>query len=677
MTNHMMKVFGAIILSLVILPNVFADTTFTIARVFQDNMVLQQQTLVSVWGTGIPSAKVVVEGSWGKKAVTTVDANGRWKVKLQTPKAGGPYEVTLRSGTSSRTLRNVLIGEVWLCSGQSNMEMPLEGWPPSDTILNSAAEIEQATFPHIRLLHVQHNYAAEPTEELYGTWEECSPTTVRTFSAVAYFFGRELYQKLKVPIGLIEAAWGGTAVEPWMSKETLQQFPEYTSILDGIEQSKDSLKVLNTWLTQHPFLEIEQKPVTERYENLQFDDADCFKKEFNDSSWLPVDVPKLWEQSVIGDFDGVVWYRKTIEIPREWIGKSLTLFLGPIDDMDETYVNGVSVGKTLQSGYWKIDRTYTVPDTLVSDSLLTVAVRVIDTQGGGGIWGDGKKTFLRCDSLGTEISLDGTWRCMPVAEYRNGLFYILGIGPNGYLERPKLPVTISGYTPTTLFNGMIYPLVPFTIRGAIWYQGESNVYDAKMYERTFPAMIQNWRKVFAVGDFPFYYVQIAPYDYGTTSYSERLRDAQRLTLNRVKNTGMAVTLDIGDPKNIHPCNKQEVGRRLSLWALAKTYKKPVGICSGPLYKKMIRKNKKLLLTFDYAGKGLVITEKDGDHQFQIAGPDGVFRKAIVEVKGKTLLVSHPDIEKPVTVRYAWSNTASATFFNKEGLPASSFEAALP
>ncbi|MCX7984119.1 MAG: glycosyl hydrolase family 2 [Bacteroidetes bacterium] len=643
-----------------------------VAPVFQDNMVLQQHTNVAVWGKGTPGMKVDVCGSWGKSASTVVQSDGKWKVKLKTPRAGGPYELTVHGGTTKKVFKNVLIGEVWLCSGQSNMEMPLEGWPPTDTIMNATAEIERAQYPSIRFLHVQRNYAPEPSDELRGVWRECTPSTARTFSAVAYFFGRKLYQTLNVPIGLILAAWGGTAVEPWMSREALQQFPQYSSLLETLPRVKDSLKVLNAWLEQHRIVNLGERPSEQRYENLQFDDSDCSKKDFNDKDWLVVNVPALWEQSTIGEFDGVVWYRTTITIPREWIGKELTLFLGPIDDMDETYVNGTLVGKIMKGGYWRTERKYTVPQTIVTDSLLTLAVRVLDTQGGGGIWGDGRKPYIACESVGQTLSLEGQWKCLPVAEYRADVFYVFGTGSNGFRERPKLPVTISGYTATALFNGMISPLLPFTIRGVIWYQGESNVYDPAMYRRLFPGMIQNWRSVFESGEFPFYYVQIAPYDYGERSRSYELRESQFLTLANVKNTGMVVTLDIGDPKNIHPCNKLDVGNRLALWALAQTYKKQVGVYSGPLYKSMKKEGNAIVLSFDHTGSGLVVKEIDGEHHFLIAGPDSIFQRAYVEVRGKKLIVSHPNIQNPLAVRYAWSNTASATLFNKEGLPASSF-----
>ncbi len=651
-----------------------SDTTFSIAPIFQNNMVLQQKSMVAMWGKGNPEAIVNINGSWGKSASVKIDSAGNWKVKLQTPEAGGPYEVTIQYNSTVQTFKNVLIGEVWLCSGQSNMEMPLEGWPPNDTIMNSQKEIAESAYPQIRLFQVKNNFAAEPVTEHVGDWEECSPQTVRTFSAVAYLFGKELHQKLNIPIGLIEADWGGTAVESWMSKEALSAFPSYEPILEAIDRSKDSLKILNQWLAQHRMLDVGAKPREERWENLKFDDSECSEKYFNDRDWISMKLPTRWEASSLGDFDGVVWFRKTLQIPAQWIGKSLSLFLGPIDDMDETYVNGILVGKMLKDGFYKIDRTYSVPASLVTDSVLTIAVRVIDTQGGGGIWGDGKIPYLACEGIEEKLLLNDEWLSMPVAEYRGDKFYVLGLKEGGFRERPKLPVSISAYSPTTLYNGMIHPLVPFTIRGTIWYQGEANVSDPQMYQKTFPAMISSWRSVFESGEFPFYFVQIAPSDYGEGTHSEELREAQLLTMLSVKNTGMAVTLDIGNPKNIHPCNKHDVGHRLALWALAQTYRQKVPAYSGPILKTVKKEKNQLKLVFDYAGSGLVLKEKNGNNEFLIAGPDSVFKKAVVKVHGKALLVSHPEIENPVAVRYAWSNTSEATLFNKEGLPASSFRA---
>jgi sialate O-acetylesterase len=642
---------------------------FSLTPLFTDNMILQQKEKVPVWGKGLPGVKIDINGSWGKKASTVVGNDSNWVAWIQTPKASGPFNLSIKYGDSLIVLNNVLIGEVWLCSGQSNMEMPLEGWPPNDTIGNSAYEIAHAQYPKIRLFHAQRNFSVMPTKQCEGKWEVCSASTVKSFSAVAYLFGKKIYTSLNVPIGLIEAAWGGTNIDAWMSKPKLSKFTEFQSTLNTIEASKDSILNVEKWLTALPSINVEALDLMHKWEGLQFDDQECSAKKFSDSAWSDMKLPTVWEKTEVGEFDGVIWFRKQIELPRTLIGKTLTLHLGPVDDMDETYVNGALVGHVLKEGYWKTERVYSIPDSLVRDSILQIAVRVIDYQGNGGIWGDGKKMYLSRDSSDT-ISIEGTWKYLPVAEYRSGVFSIFGGKNNQYKNRPRTPMNFSGYSATALYNGMINPLIPFTFRGVIWYQGENNVSNPELYKRTFPALIADWREAFAHGDFPFYYIQIAPYNYGPLSFSQSLREVQLQTL-KVKNTGMVVTLDIGNPNNIHPANKIDVGDRLANCALAKTYGKKVTY-SGPQYKSMKIQKGKIILSFDFTGKRLVIKERGGENNFIIAGKDSVFKKAVVKVIGKQLIVSSPEIAKPVAVRYAWSNTDEATLFNKEGLPASSF-----
>jgi sialate O-acetylesterase len=637
---------------------------------FQDSMVLQQRTNVPIWGKGIPLTRVTAKATWGSRSSAVVGPDSLWFLKLATPRAGGPYYLSIRHGDSTYTLKNVLIGEVWLCSGQSNMEMPLEGWPPNDTIWNSASAIGHSFNPKIRLFHLQRNYSVVPMNECVGIWRECSPSSVHTFSASAYFFGKKLYESLKVPIGLIEASWGGTAVESWMSKEMLGKFDEYAATLKKIDDCRERVQVLSQWLSQRPTINVASRPLLQKWEELQFQDDGCAERDFPDSAWYEMTLPTLWERTSVGEFDGTVWFRKRVEIPSAWMGNALTLHLGPVDDMDETYVNGKKIGEMMKDGFWKVERVYTVPSSFVNDSVLQIAIRVLDTQGGGGIWGDGKPMFISSDSSEAKIPLEGTWKYMPVAEYRSGIFWVYGANDNQFKNRPKLPIDFSGYSPTALFNGMISPIVPFAIRGAIWYQGESNTNKPALYEKLFPAMIADWRKSFHQGDFPFYFVQIAPYTYGRQTNSQLLREAQFQSL-KVKNTGMAVTLDIGNPKNIHPANKEGVGTRLALWALAKTYGKRVA-CSGPLYKAMKMVKGTIVLSFDHAGKGLVLREAGADQNFSIAGEDKIFRIANVKVDGRKLVAFHPDILHPLAVRYAWSDTAQGTLFNKEGLPASSF-----
>jgi sialate O-acetylesterase len=662
---------SSVVIHIVFVMHLFSQTsTFFMSPLFQDNMVLQQQCDVPVWGNGIPGTNVAIQTSWGEKTSTVVLSDSIWTTKVMTPKAGGPFQISVRHGNSLIVLRNVLVGEVWLCSGQSNMEMPLEGWPPSDTIMNSASDIEQALYPSIRLFSVMRAYEAAPSTICVGSWVECSPIDVRSFSATAFHFGKMLYSTLKVPIGLINASYGGTSVEAWMSTEVLKSFKEFSEPLKKLEESQDGFRSLTQWLTQHPVINLRNPDPLHKWDGLKFGDENCSARKYNDSAWQEMNLPILWERTSVGEFDGAVWFRKQVIIPSAWIGKDLQLQLGAIDDMDETHLNGQKVGQYLASGYWSTNRVYKIDRAIVQDSLLQIAVRVIDYGGGGGIWGNGFKMILYQDDINTGISLEGNWKYLPVAEYRTNTFFVLGAERNEFAQRPKLPIDFSPNTPTSLFNAMINPLVPFTIKGVIWYQGENNVPNPSLYKKLFPAMISDWRQVFQNRDLPFYFVQLAPYDYGQNSESQILREAQFQTLS-VRKTGMAVTLDIGNPKNIHPADKESVGKRLAYWALAKTYGKKIAY-SGPLYKSQKIMNGKIVLTFEYAEKGLVVKKINGEHHFMIAGKDRVFKKAVLKVDGSKLVLSHPQISKPAAVRYAWSNVEEGTLFNKEGLPASSF-----
>jgi sialate O-acetylesterase len=669
--NFIVRLISSVVINMLFVMSLFSQiSTFLVSPLFQDNMVLQQQCDAPIWGKGIPGTNVVIQTSWGKKTSTVVLSDSNWMAKLPTPKAGGPFQLSIRHGNSLLVLRNILVGEVWLCSGQSNMEMPLEGWPPSDTISNSANEIDQALYPSIRLFTVMRAYEAAPTDMCVGSWVECSPVDVRSFSATAFYFGKMLYTSLKVPIGLINSSFGATSLEAWMDKESLTPFEEYASTLKKLDENRESLRSLTQWITKHPSITIHEQDPLRKWLGLHFQDEPCSLRNYDDSAWQEMKLPTLWEQTSMGEFDGVVWFRKQVTIPSAWKGKDVVLQLGPIDDMDETYVNGQKVGEHMSDGFYSVNRVYKIPGTLVQDSLLQIAVRVIDLRGGGGLWGKGTKMVVTQDSGSTGISIEGTWKYLPVAELRSNTFYIYGVEGNEYSKRPKFPLEFSQATPTSLFNGMINPLIPFTLKGVIWYQGENNVSNPMIYKKLFSSLITGWRKDFQNSDFPFYFVQLAPNDYGMNSKSQLLREAQLQTLS-VKNTGMAVTLDIGNPKNIHPADKENVGKRLARWALAKTYGKKIAY-SGPIYKSMKAAKGKLVLSFDYANKGLVLKERNKESNFFIAGEEKVFKKAVVKVDGTRLLLSHPDILKPVAVRYAWSNIDEGTLFNKEGLPAPSF-----
>lgn len=666
----------SVILLLVLVSAVQAQAAsryLVMPAIFSSNMVLQQKSVVPIWGKAEPGTKVTVKTGWGQTARTVVKPDSSWMVHIKTAKAGGPYVVSLNVSDSTIVYKNVMLGEVWVCSGQSNMEIPLEGWPPQYPIENSAQEIKEANYPNIRLFHVARAFSPTPDFQCVGTWNECNPKTVATFSAVGYFFGRELYEKLHVPIGLIMSVWGGTKIQPWISGKYLSTMPFYKHAAREVEDAAGLIAEQKKWVRSHGVINLASRNPDSMYLGLNFNDGRCSERNYNDSSWKTMKLPVYWQETPDGEFNGAVWFRKNVCIPKAWIDSTLVLHLGPIDDMDETWVNGTKVGGILKTGYYAYPRVYDVPGSIVTDTSLTIAVRVLDIGGFGGIWGDGVKMQIDLKSDSTQsIPLAGEWKFMPVAEYTISRFYVYG--PDGeFYNRPKIPFPYDYDTPTVLFNGMIAPIIPYGIKGVIWYQGESNsdlASDYNNYKYLFPLLIKNWRADWKEGNFPFYWVQIAPFNYGEKSKSYVVRNAQRQTLS-VPNTGMAVTLDIGTVNNIHPPDKQDVGRRLALWALTKTYGEHV-VYSGPLYNSMAVRNGKAIISFKYADGGLILKPLNGRTNFVIAGRDSNFVDAEVKVVGKTLVVYSAKVKHPLAVRYAWGNTEQATLFNKAGLPASTF-----
>jgi len=638
--------------------------------IISDNMVLQQNAKVSLWGWTDPGESIEISTSWEEEISAVSDESGNWICQVQTPQAGGPYELQISGNNETITLKNILIGEVWFCSGQSNMEMPLAGWPPNDPILNSIEEIAKANYPNIRLFTVTRAVTAYPKQDCIGQWDPCIPQVAKSFSATAYFFGRELYNELGVPIGLIHSSWGGTPAESWIPENKLERFEEFRSVLKKINTSKGKIKKREEWLEAKPKIKVKSDSGDKKWSDLDFKDQKVINPAFNDNTWKVMQLPQFWENTEMDFFDGVIWFRKQVMFPSHWMEQDLVLELGPIDDMDITYLNGVKIGENMQEGLWQVSRIYNIPANLVKSADNTLAVRVIDNQGGGGIYGDSTqmKIYLKKDPADF-ISLAGEWKYLPIAEYQDGQFFLFDLETQEFNDRPKLEIEIGPHTPTCLFNAMVNPIKPYGLKGFIWYQGESNAGNPDQYQYLFPTLINSWRQKWQNEALSFYYTQIAPYDYGEETSSQRLREAQLKALS-VPNTGMAVTLDIGNANNIHPANKQDVGKRLALWALAKDYHKEIDF-SGPIYRTSEIKANEIILTFDYADDGLIL--KSGRSTgFLIAGEDKEFKEAGIRIDGNSIIVSNPQIQYPVAVRYAWDNIAVATLFNRADLPASSF-----
>ena len=632
--------------------------TFRMANIFTDHMVLQRDQPLPIWGWAAPGRTVTVEVG-PHSARTRANAEGRWRLTLPPLESGkGPLTMTVKAGEETIRLTDILVGEVWLCSGQSNMEM---------SVNNSAdgkAEIKAANHPNIRLFNIPRPtaMASDPQDDVVGQWQACSPETIGDFSAVGYYFGREIHQSIEVPVGLINASWGGTIIETWMRHEEISRLPGMT---EHIAEAQD--------IHHDPAFKLAYKASAERAasSSLAFNEAkdndELARKmtspDLDLSSWKTMQIPNNWGKAGLPDFRGMVWFHKTIDVPESWVGKNLVLHLDRIYEADVTWLNGHRVGATAPGQYYK-QRVYSIPANLVKAGANTITVRVIDTFGSRGLVG--KPDAMALCVAGSEetdrIGLAGPWRYKPGVQLHASLPH-----PNNYVNLPTL-----------LYNTMIHPLVPFAIRGITWYQGESNNGDDMRYFDKMQALIQSWRNVFLRPDAPFYFVQIAPYRYGSGQELALpgLWEAQTAALN-IPHTGMAVISDIGNIADIHPKNKQDVGKRLALWALAKDYGQDNLVYSGPLYKSMAIEGSKIRLSFEHTGSGLASRDAKPLDWFEIAGEDGKFVKAQAVIDGNTVLVSSDAIAKPSAVRFAWDQEAEPNLINKEGLPAGSFRTHRP
>jgi sialate O-acetylesterase len=656
-------VWTGILCSLLALDARDAHAGVRLPAIFSDHMVLQRGIDAPIWGWSDPGEKISVTAGWlPKTRFAEADARGRWELKLPAPGGGGPYTIEI-AGSETIVLDDVQFGEVWICSGQSNMEMPVGYTGPGYWgVTDFEKELAAADFPDLRLFTVKRTVALEPRGDCEGEWKRCSPDSARTFSAVGYFFGRALQRELKVPVGLICSAWGGTPAEAWTRRETLAALPGWENALAEVERFR----------TDPEGIEEEYRLACAAWREA-CNAADPGLRDgwmapgFDDAAWKTIILPGPWEGDLDG-YDGSVWFRRTVHVPADRVDESFFLDLGPIDDWDIAWVNGRRVGAHTEGNVWQVKRSYPLPLGLLDAGPNEVTLCVIDTGGAGGLYGNAGQVAIRpADGMpGTGLPLAGEWR------FRQG-------APMKDLPPRPLKKSLNAHSPGALFNGMIAPLVRFPIRGAIWYQGESNRYDPKGYRTLFPAMIGCWRKAWGAGDFPFGFVQIAPFDYGRhgekpNERTAELREAQLLTLS-LPGTGMAVTMDVGNPRDIHPREKRPVGERLALWAEATVYGCRRSAYSGPICRTTTLEGSRVRIGFDHVGSGLMARGGELTH-FSIAGADGLFRKANAVIDAETVVVWSDDVAAPVAVRYAWSDAPDPNLFNREGLPASPFHAPL-
>jgi len=614
-------------------------------RLISDGMVLQRNDSVRVWGWASPGEKVTVS-FLGRGDSTTTGSNGKWMIMLPPMKAGGPYSMEI-DGNNHIVVNNILIGDVWVCSGQSNMELPMArvAWKYSGVIAHSENSF-------IRQVLVPDAYDfGKPKEDIqWAQWLPANPWTVLQFSAAAYFFARDLYEKYHVPIGLINASVGGTPIEAWMSKDALTDFPQLLATgekfnddayRDSVTKRADS--IYGAW----------NASVWRQDEGLK-GDKPWYNPDYDDAGWSTMKLPAYWSDEGLKNVNGVVWFRREFNVSGSLAGKPARLIMGRIVDGDYDYVNGVLVGSV---SYQYPPRRYDVAPGLLKAGRNMVVVRVINSGGRGGFIKDKQYALVIGDHV---IDLSGNWK------------YKVGVA--------TAPIPFGGptiiYQPTGCFNAMIAPLLNYTIKGVIWYQGESNAGYPDGYAKKFESMIADWRTKWSEGDFPFIYVQLPsygePFDHPTESGMAGLREAQLQTLS-VPNTGMAVAIDIGEWNDIHPLDKGDVGKRLALVAEHIAYGDNQIVDSGPIYQSMEIDGNKVTISFTNIGKGL--TAKGGSLKtFEICGSDGRYFWAKAMIKGNKVIAWSDSVQTPQAVRYAWADTPKgANLYNNEGLPASPFE----
>lgn len=632
-----------ILISCFCLASMSLQATIRLSPVFSDNMVLQRDKPIKLWGWADKGETIEVNFINQEKKVKA-DKSGNWTLLLDPIPFGGPYTLEIKGKKNTISLRNILVGDVWLCSGQSNMEMPIQGW---GSVYNYEEEIKNAEYPQIRAFNVARSMSSEPESSLNGSWTVCSPQTVANYSAVGYFFARKLNRELNIPIGIINSSWGGTEIESWISADAFIKLP------DQFQNKYKDIKITNL----DRFVK-ENEANKGLYLEAMNNDPGTVNKWFTPSidisSWNKMQIPQMWE-NVLGDIDGVVWFRYNLSLPESEDGRAAMIQLGTIDDDDIVWINGVKIGET--KGY-AVNRLYDIPSGILKAGQNTIAVKVSDHSGGGGIYGNPDNLYLKTPN--GKYSLSGEW--LYKAAVTNVEFNFVNISPNMHYA--------------LLYNAMINPIIQLPIKGIIWYQGESNASQAYNYRTLFPTMINDWRSKWGY-EFPFYWVQLANYmskdKIPQESEWANLREAQTLALS-LPQTGQAVTTDIGDADDIHPRNKQDVGLRLALIALDKTYSMKNIVSSGPTFKSMNIVGNKATIEYDNIAQGLVVNNKYGYIEgFAVAGTDKKFVWAQAFLDGDKVIVSSELISNPVAVRYSWSNNPDVNLFNSSGLPAAPFK----
>lgn len=613
-----------------------------LSPLISDGMVLQRDSIVKIWGTGAPGKELRLT-FLHKDYSILVKEDGSWLVELKDLKPGGPHDMEIYHDGEKIHVRDILIGDVWVLAGQSNMQIPIER-----TLDLYEEEVKGANIPEIRQFTVPMVYDFnKPKEDLSeGSWVSVNLESIYSFSAIGYFFSKRIYDKYKIPIGLLFTAIGGTPAEAWISENSLMKFDRFK---DMLSMCKSDSYVHDTIQKENEYNNSWYSELYEADEGLK--KLPWYSVDYQVNDWESIELPAGFHGTELESIRGAVWLRKEVDIPEHMAGREGKLILGTLVDGDDTYINGVQIGNT---GYLYPPRRYKIPEGLLKAGKNLITVRLIMTQNIGGFVTD-MPYYIKVDN--ERIPISGAWR------------YKIGA-----ITKPQAHTTFFQYKPTGVYNGMIYPLRNYSVMGVLWYQGESNTGYPYDYKELFATVISDWRRLWNNPKLPFFYVQLANYSLWRlepeVSGWAQVREAQRQSMD-IPNTGMAVTIDVGMYNDLHPWDKKSVGERLALWALNYVHNES-NVCSGPIYKNMIVEDKKLRLYFDYMGSGL-IQKGDRLEGFEICGNDGIFHPADAVIEDDCIIVSSMDVKDPSKVRYAWAdNPEKANLFNKEGLPASPF-----
>lgn len=615
-------------------------------QLISDGMILQRNEKVNIWGWASPGEHIRI--NFNKHTYKlNADSRGDWKLVLAPMKAGGPYTMDILAGNHI-VIKNILYGDVWFCSGQSNMELNMERVKEK-----YPDEIAAANYPGIRQFYVS---AVSDIREAHndlprGEWKACTPENVLQFGAVAYFFANDLYLKYHVPIGIIHSSVGGTPIQAWISDDGLKDISNYSRRLTQLKDTAYLSRLM------HP-AKVNVPPGLTGADKGLSGPVKWYDTAYRPKGWHKFWLPGYWADQGVKGLNGIVWFRKEIDLPAGMAGKPARLFMGRIVDADETYVNGVKIGNIT---YQYPPRRYTVPAGVLRAGKNLVVVRLTNYSGKGGFVPD--KRYELTDGT-TSIDLRGDW------QYQAG--EVFDMRGNYNIAQPFSAQN----EPTGLYNTMVAPAINYAVKGFVWYQGEANTFRPAEYKQLLPALITDWRNKWQEGDLPFIYAQLpnfmeVQYTPSESQWAE-LREAQLLSLS-VPNTAMAVTIDLGEWNDIHPLDKKDVGDRLALGAAKIAYGDQQLVSSGPLFRLAKIEGGKIVISFSNTGSGLMAKDGGELQQFAIAGADKKFVWANAVIDGDKVIVSSHEIPNPKYVRYAWAdNPEGANLCNKEGLPASPF-----